>query len=140
MENIKELIYCESECVAKSLQHLNEQGDLNRNTIELSFKKQFPEAEESTLKTLNSYVDKCLNKIKDMDLKPEGKCNRTPMEMHHCMFGEMILGCPAESQVKNHRCDKIRESFGKGEKKSLGRHVLFQFLHHGKHHGQQDKE
>lgn len=133
MDKIKELIICESECVAKTLNMLDENGDISRDVIIASFNKQLSSDSKVQHEVLEGYVDKCLGKLKEMaNLKPENKCSRAPMELQHCLFGEMVVGCPAESQVNSPRCQKIRDRYTKGQTLAFGKHILHEFLHHGR--------
>ncbi|XP_013117030.1 uncharacterized protein LOC106094366 [Stomoxys calcitrans] len=132
MDKIKELIICESECVAKTLEMLDENGDIKRDVIIANYNKQLAKDTEIQHEVLEGYVDKCLAKLKEMDLKPANKCSRAPMELQHCLFGEMVSGCPKESQINNHRCQKIRERYSKGQSLAFGKHTLHDFLHHGR--------
>ncbi|XP_058985122.1 uncharacterized protein LOC101889248 [Musca domestica] len=141
MAKIKDLIICESECVAKTLDLLDENGEIKRDAVVASFKKSMSSDSEVQHNVLEDYVDKCLAKMKGKDLKPAGKCSSAPMELHHCMFGEMVSGCPAESQVNTPRCQKIRERYSKSQTLAFGKHVLHEFLHsgRGRHHGHKDQ-
>ncbi|XP_073840942.1 uncharacterized protein [Musca autumnalis] len=135
MAKIKDLIICESECVAKTLNLLDANGDIKRQAVIDSLKKQMSADSTMQPSVLEGYVDKCLDKIKNMDLKPVGKCSSAPMELHHCMFGEMVSGCPAESQINTPRCQKIRERYSKGHTLAFGKHALHEFLHSSRPHG-----
>ncbi|XP_061391501.1 uncharacterized protein LOC133326904, partial [Musca vetustissima] len=146
MSKIKDLIICESECVAKSLNLLDDNGEINRDAVIASFKQHMSEDSAKQQSVLEGYLDKCLAKIKNMDTKVAGKCSSAPMELHHCMFGEMVSGCPAEAQVNTPRCQRIRERYSKGQTLAFGKHALHEFLHSGRgrgghthHHGHKDQ-
>lgn len=143
MSRIKQLIICESDCFARALNMMDENGKLNREAILKRFAEHMVGQSEWKLAAYEGYVDKCLAQVESSQeqQKTEEQCSTAPMEFHHCIWGEFITGCPAELRVDSHKCNKMRERHSQGTSSYLSKHLLHRFLHRSHdHHGHSSEQ
>ncbi|KAM7355801.1 uncharacterized protein ACRADG_001751 [Cochliomyia hominivorax] len=133
MSRIKQLIICESDCFARALNMIDENGKLNREAILKRFAEHMVGQSDWKQAAYEGYVDKCLAKV-EASSETKDQCSTAPMEFHHCIWGEFLSGCPADLRIDSHKCNKMRERHSAGTAGYLSKHLLHSFLKHGHEH------
>ncbi|XP_055907005.1 uncharacterized protein LOC129942186 [Eupeodes corollae] len=156
MKLLKEQSVCTAECIAKRFNLVDEHGDMKRESVLVNLRAKIGDNNVWKSEAVEGFVDKCLAELKASKeksaeaaaaLKKESQpiekesrdekvgCNPCPLEFSHCIWREVVQGCPAESQIDSGKCKKIREGLAKGDKSFLNKH----FLHHFSAHSEDKK-
>jgi len=133
LKEIKENVYCVSECVSKKFELLDDKSELKREALIEKLKKKFGD-EKWKVDITEATVDKCLAEIKKLEAedKEEHKCKPHSLRMGHCMWKEFVKACPKEKQTDSPKCIKLREKIEKNDEPYLKKLHFHKYLHH--HH------
>ncbi|XP_004522983.1 uncharacterized protein LOC101461967 [Ceratitis capitata] len=129
MKQVKEQMICISECIAKKLKSLDEEGELKRDVILEGLRAQIGDAQWK-IDAVEGYVDTCLAVVKEKreqrekDGESTEGCSRSPLTFHGCMWRQFWKGCPAELRVDSPKCNKLRERVTNGDVSFFGKHFL----------------
>nr|AYN07359.1 odorant-binding protein 18 [Yemma signatus] len=109
-EGIKQMKHhhiCATECAMKKLGTIDADGKVN---IEKSKEHYGKLITHDQIKQITyAAIEKCAE-AKELEIKddtPDSKCNPAAINFKHCMWREILLGCPDEQLIKNSFCESV---------------------------------
>ncbi|XP_049822115.1 uncharacterized protein LOC109607480 [Aethina tumida] len=102
---------CVSQCIGQKKNVLDEAGNPKDEEFRAIVKEKF--AKESWFASLqDKIISTCLAEARNATAnadKDKGTCNPAGIKLHHCMFREIQLSCPAD-QIKDEKsCSRLQE-------------------------------
>ncbi|KAM7356711.1 uncharacterized protein ACRADG_002353 [Cochliomyia hominivorax] len=109
MSKVKQVIISRVNCLARTLNMIDENDQLNREAIVKRFAGILEGQSEWKLAAFEGYIDKCMAKVEALP-KTNDQYSTAAMELHRCFRNELLNGCPADLRIDSSRCNRLRET------------------------------